>query len=82
MGSTSSASANQDAEAYNADFEHLPVLAATRDKVAAEAETVMNQAVQQSLNVSYFFEAHPDFYKYQGIFKRNLIFSKILYLFD
>ena len=57
LNSTSSTTPNTDVgESYNAEFEHLPVLSAIRDKVAAEAEAVMNQAVEQSLNVSYSLE--------------------------
>lgn len=40
-------------ENYDPDFENLPMLSALRDKMAVEAEAVMNQAVQMSLKVSF-----------------------------
>ncbi|VDM34865.1 unnamed protein product [Hydatigera taeniaeformis] len=43
------ADANED---YDPDFENLPMLSTLRDKVAVEAEAVLNQAVQMSLKVT------------------------------
>ncbi|CDS37562.1 multiple pdz domain protein [Echinococcus multilocularis] len=39
-------------ENYDPEFENLPMLSALRDKVAVEAEAVMNRAVQMSLKVA------------------------------
>ncbi len=38
-------------EAFTGELEHLPVLSALREKVSAEADAVMDKAVQLSLNV-------------------------------
>ncbi|KAL5107233.1 hypothetical protein TcWFU_000295 [Taenia crassiceps] len=46
------AAVSDSGENYDPDFENLPMLSALRDRVALEAEAVMNHAVQMSLKVA------------------------------